>query len=135
MAVHKLTDAVFTLNSVALSDHVKSIELPQGCETLDDTFMGDTTRSNLGGLLTWSIKVTLGQDYAASSVDQTINALVGTVTTFTAKATSASTSTTNPVWSGSCLVKAYTPIGGTVGDLHVTTLELASAGALSRATA
>lgn len=135
MAVHKLTDAVFTINSVALSSYVKGIELPQGCESLDDTFMGDTTRSSLGGLLTWSVKVTLGQDYAASQVDATISPLVGTVTTFTTRATSAATSSTNPQWSGSCLVKGYKPVGGQVGELHLTELELESAGTLTRATA
>lgn len=134
MATHKLYDAVFTLNSVALSAWVKAIELPQGCESLDDTFMGDTTRSHVGGLLTWSIKVTLGQDYASSAPDQSINALVGTVTTFTVKASSASTSATNPQWSGSCLVAGYKPVGGTVGELHITELQLESASTLTRAT-
>ena len=39
--------------------------------------MGDTTRTHLGGLKTWSIEVDLLQDYASSSTDQTLNALVG----------------------------------------------------------
>lgn len=135
MATHKLHNAYFVINSVNLSAWVKAIELPQGCESLDDTFMADTTRSHAGGLLTWSLKVTLGQDYVASAVDQTINALVGTVTTFEVRADAGSVSTTNPKWSGSCLVKGYKPLGGTVGDLHLTELELDSASTLTRATA
>jgi len=44
---------------------------------LDDTVMGDTTRSNIAGLLNWSIDVEFLQDFASAKVDATLFALVG----------------------------------------------------------
>ena len=129
-----LYDAYFVLNSVNLSANVKSIRLPYGVESLDDTAMGDTTRTHLGGLKTWSIEVDLLQDYASSSTDQTLNALVGSTYAFEIRPTSGSVSATNPKWTGTALVKDYQPIGGTVGELHMTRLVLESASALTRAT-
>lgn len=129
-----LYDAYFVLNSVNLSANVKSIRLPYGVESLDDTAMGDTTRTHLGGLKTWSIEVDLLQDYASSSTDQSLNALVGGTYAFEIRPTSGSVSATNPKWTGTALVKDYQPIGGTVGELHMTRLMLESASALTRAT-
>lgn len=135
MAVHKFVDGYIVINSVNLSAWAKSITIDTGVEKLDDTFMGDTTRSNLGGLLTWSVKVDFGQDYAASAVDVTLSPLHGTVTAIEVRPTSAAVAVTNPKWTGSALVDYKHPVGGTVGELHMTSVELASAGTLTRATA
>lgn len=132
MAVHKLYNASVVINSVDLSDHVKSVTVTTGAEALDDTAMGDTTRSNLGGLLTWSISVDFEQDYASAKVDATLSPLVGTTTVVVVKADSAAVSATNPSWTGTGLLTAYQPVGGTVGDLHMTQAQFASAGTLSR---
>lgn len=134
MAVAPLIDAYFVINSVNLSAWTKSIRLPQGVESLDDTSMGDTTRSHLGGLKNWSIEVDLMQDYASGGPDQTINGILGTVVAIECRPTSASASATNPKWTGNALVKDYQPIGGTVGEIHMTRLVLESAGNLTRAT-
>lgn len=135
MAQHPLIDAFFSINAVNLSGSVKTIRLPQGIESLDDTAMGDLTRTHLGGLKTWSIEVDLLQDFAASQADATISPIVGTVVAFEIRPTSAVVSTTNPKWTGSVLVKDYQPVGGTVGEIHLTRLMLESAGPLTRATA
>lgn len=134
MAAHKIYNASVVINSVDLSDHVKSVSLPQECEALDDTNMGDTTRSNFGGLLKWQIDVEFMQDYASSKVDQTLNTLVGATTTIVVKADSGSVSATNPSWTGTGLLSSYKPVGGTVGDLHLTNATFLSAGTLARAT-
>lgn len=134
MAIHKLYNASVVINSVDLSDHVKSVTLNTGVEALDDTAMGDTTRSNLGGLLTWGLSIDFEQDYASGKVDATLDPLRGTTTTFVVKADSGSVSATNPSWSGTGLLTAYDPINGAVGDLHMTQAQFASAGTLTRAT-
>lgn len=134
MAVHKLTDAYIVVNSVNLSAWCKSVTVDTGVDKLDDTFMGDTTRSNLGGLLTWSIKADFGQDYASNAVDQTLSPLHGTTTTIEVRPTSSAVSATNPKWSGTALVDYKQPVGGQVGELHMTSCEFASAGTLTRAT-
>ena len=135
MATHKFSDGYIVINSVNLSAWAKSITLETGVDKLDDTFMGDTTRSNLGGLLTWSVKVDFGQDYASSAVDQTLSPLHGTTTSIEVRPTSGSASTTNPKWTGTALVEYKQPVGGQVGELHMTSVELPSAGTLTRATA
>lgn len=134
MAQHPLYNAYFVINSVNLSAWVKTIKLPQGVESLDDTAMGDTTRTHLGGLKTWSVEVDLEQDYGSSAVDQTLNALIGTTQSIEVRADAGSVSATNPKWTGTALVKDYQPIGGSVGELHMTRLVLESASALTRAT-
>jgi hypothetical protein len=134
MAVHKFIDGYISINGVNLSAWAKSITLDTGVDKLDDTFMGDTTRSNLGGLLTWSVKVDFGQDYAAATVDPTLSPLHGTTTAIEVRPTSGSASATNPKWTGTALVDYKQPVGGQVGELHMTSVELASAGSLTRAT-
>ncbi len=134
MAVHKLTDAYLVINSVNLSAWTKSVTIDTGVDALDDTFMGDTTRSNLGGLLTWTVKAEFGQDYASSAVDQTLSPLHGTPTSIEVRPTSGSVSSTNPKWSGTALVNYKQPVGGQVGELHMTSVELLSAGTLTQAT-
>lgn len=134
MSQHLLYNAYLSVNGVALSGWTKTVRVPQGVESLDDTAMGDTTRTHLGGLKTWSVEADLEQDYASSAVDQTLNAIVGTVVAIEVRPDAGSVSATNPKWTGNALVKDYQPIGGTVGELHMTRLMLESAGPLTRAT-
>lgn len=133
MAVHKFYNASVVINSVDLSDHVKSVTINTGAEALDDTAMGDTTRSNLGGLLTWGISVDFEQDYASGKVDATLYPLVGTTTTIVVKPDAGSTAATNPKRTGTALLTSYDPVGGTVGDLHMTQAQFVAAGTLTRA--
>lgn len=134
MAAHKLYNAYVLINSVDLSDHVKSVTLNHGSESLDSTVMSNTTRAHIGGLLTWDLTVDFEQDYASAKVDATLAALVGTVTTFEIRSDAGSVSATNPKWSGSGLLSSYKPVGGTVGDLHMTQAKFESGGTLTRAT-
>ena len=97
MATFVYTDASVVVNSVDLSDHVKSCSLNYEAEMLDDTVMGDTTRSNMAGLLNWSIDVDFLQDFASAKVDATLFTLVGAAAfTVVLKPTSGSVSSTNP---------------------------------------
>lgn len=134
MATHVLTDAVLTINSVDLSDWCKSATLEYEAEPIDETAMGDTTRINIGGLKSWSLSADLMQDYASSAVDQTLFSLIGTQVAVKLKATSASNSATNPEYQGTGLITGYAPVGGSVGELHMTRVSIACASALTRAT-
>ena len=135
MATFVYTDASVVVNSVDLSDHVKSCTLNYEAEMLDDTVMGDTTRSNIAGLLNWSIDVEFLQDFASAKVDATLFSLVGAAAfTVTVKPTSASVSATNPSFSGSAVLESYPPMSGSVGDLETASATFRSAGTLARAT-
>jgi hypothetical protein len=136
MTAFKFTDAFYSHGGVDLSAWVKEINLDYEAETLDETAMGDTTRKNLGGLLNWSASVTFKQDFTASAPDVTLFSTVGTVVTIIIRADkSDGVGATNPNYTGSALVTSYKPFGQGVGDLAMATLELVSAGALSRAVA
>jgi len=134
MATFTLTDATVTVNSVDLSDWITSVTLQIKVDDQEDTAMGDTYRSRIGGLKEWSMDIDFNADFAASAVDQTVWPLLGTVTAVTVKATSASNSSTNPQYSGSVLVAEYSPIDGDVGDLATTSVSWPGTGTLSRAT-
>jgi len=128
------TDASGVFDSVDLSDHIKSITLNYSAEMLDDTAMGDDTRSKKGGLKDWSMDITFHQDYAAANVDATFFALVGSTFSCVLKPTSAAVSATNPSFTGTGILESYSPMGGGVGDLEETTVTIQSAGTLVRAT-
>jgi hypothetical protein len=136
MAVTHLSDAMVRVNSVVLSDHVKSVELSYEAEPLDDTVMGDATRSNLAGLKNWNLSVTFAQDYAATEVDATLFSLIGAAAfpVTVRPDSSTATSATNPNFNGTAILTSYPPVGGAVGDFHETTATFASAGDLTRAT-
>ena len=135
MASFAFTDAAVTVNSVDLSDYVRQVTLNVSADELDDTAMGDTFRSRIGGLRDWSVAIEFKSDFGASLVDETLFPLLGTTTTVTVKPTSAATSATNPLYSGTVLVSQVNPMGNSVGDLATVSVTWNGAGTLSRATA
>lgn len=134
MASFAFIDARVEVNSVVLSSYVRAVTLNVSADELDDTAMGDTYRSRIGGLKDWSLQLEFNSDFAASAVDATIWPLLGTTTTCKVRPTSASIGTTNPEYSGSALVSQHNPMGNSVGDLATVSNQWPGAGTLSRAT-
>lgn len=134
MATFVLTNAYLTVNSVDLSDHVQSITLNGTVDEIDDTAMGDSWHSRVGGLKDWNITVEFQQDFAASKVDATLWAAFGTVVTVALKSVNTTTAATNPQYSGSVLINDYSPVSNAVGELATVSVSWPGAGTLSRAT-
>lgn len=134
MASIPFIDADFRVNSVNLSPYVTSVTLDYTADELDDTAMGDTHRSFIGGLKEFTLTVEFNQDFASSAVDQTLWPLFGTVTTWTLKATSAANAATNPQYSGSVLINQYPPFGNAVGEKATVSVTWRGTGNLARAT-
>lgn len=132
MAVFVLTDAAVTINAVNLSGLVKKVTVKTTADDKDSTAMGATYKARLGGLKDWTMDIEFNQDFAAAQVDATLFPLLGTTSTITAKSTSAANSATNPQYSGSGLLKNYTPLQNTVGDLAAATANFIGAGTLTR---
>ncbi len=133
MATFVFTDAVVTVNAVVLSDHVRQVSLTHEAEALDETAMGATTRTNRAGLLAWNAEIEFYQDFAASEVDVTVNALVGAAAfALLIRSTSGAISATNPEYTGNAIVTSYPILGNSVGELAVSTVSFLSAGALTR---
>jgi len=134
MATFVFTDASVTINSVDLSDHVRSVTLDITAEEQDDTAMGATFRSRKGGLRDGSISLEFNSDFAASEIDATIFPILATNVAFVVKPTSSAVSSTNPSYSGNCLVTQHVPVGNAVGDLATTSVTWPTSGTITRAT-
>jgi hypothetical protein len=115
-------DLRFELNSVDLSDWATSVSWPIEFEELEDTAFGDTGRSRLAGLEDNTLTVNFNQDFAASAVDATISAVLGTVVVCKGRPTSGSISATNPELVTSFLISKYDPFSSDVGSLAKTSV-------------
>jgi hypothetical protein len=128
-----LTDAYVTFDSQNLSSYVRSVTLTYEAEALDETLMGDTTRTHIGGLKSWSADVELYED-TNRAVDAIMFSRVGSVATLVIRADATGKSGTNPEYSGSALLESYPIFGAGVGEISSVTVTFQSAGALSRST-
>ena len=139
MARIVLTNAYITINSVNLSDHIKSVTLTTSDDIVETTAFGSTARTRVAGLADSSVALEFDQDYAASSVEATINAagasLVGTVTAIVVKPNGATTAADNPSFSFNALISEWTPLNGAVGELATASVTWPISGAITKAVA
>jgi len=137
MARIVLTNAYITINSVNLSDHIKSVTLTTSDDIVETTAFGSTARTRVAGLADNSVALEFDQDYAASSVEATINAagssLVGTVTTIVVKPNGATTAADNPAYTFSALISEWTPLSGAVGELATASVTWPISGTITKA--
>lgn len=137
MARIVLTNAYITINSVNLSDHIKSVTLTTSDDIVETTAFGSTARTRVAGLADNSVALEFDQDYAASSVEATINAagssLVGTVTTIVVKPNGATTAADNPSYTFSALISEWTPLNGAVGELATASVTWPISGVITKA--
>jgi len=118
VAVFVLTDASVTVNSVDLSSYVTSVTLNYEKDSVEVTAMGSSGHVFTGGLQNNTLDITFNQDFAATKVAATLDALIGTTTTVVVKPTSAAVSATNPSYTMSnAFLAATQPVAGSVGDL------------------
>ncbi len=115
-----LKDAVITVDGNNLSDHASNVSLELTTDEVDVTSMtASSFRETLDGFKDASINVTFFSDFAAGKTDAILWPLsqAGTAFPVTVKATSAATSSTNPIFSlPAARLYNYSPIAGGVGD-------------------
>jgi hypothetical protein len=134
MANVVLTNAFVSLNSVNLSALVRSVTLNYAAQLQDDTAMGDTAVSRIGGLKDWSLEIEFFQDYDSSKVDATLFTLVGSTFAVEVRHSAASASATNPKYTGTGILESYQPVGGAVGENLMAPVTIQGVGALTRGT-
>lgn len=106
------------INSVDLSDHVKSITLNRTFDELEVSAMGDSSHRFTKGLESSTLTLSFLSDTAAASVNATLQAAWGTTVTFSLIQTKGTAvSATNPLYTGSILVNKTTDLNGAVGDI------------------
>lgn len=113
-------NSYFKLGTYDLSQCVQSISLNINYEQLDVTASGDSSRKYLKGLAAHQISGTLylTQDaIAAQATRAVLDSLKGTAAAFEVAPNGSTASSTNPKYSGSCFVNAYTPVNGAQGDV------------------
>lgn len=135
MAKMVLKAAFVSLSGTDLSSYCKKIELK--CEVDEQevtTWASAGWKELLGGLASGELSLDFLQDFAAGALDSILWPLFGTVVTFEVRPSNAAASASNPKFTGSVLVKEYSPLSGSPGDVAETGLSMPTSGAVSRAT-
>jgi hypothetical protein len=111
-----------TYNAVDLTNHVKSVTINMDYNDVDITAMNATSVAHAPGLRDDSIEIEFFQDFAASSVHQTVNSFNGSATgaTLVIQSSGSTVSTTNPKFTLLSSPYTYQPIDGTVGTASMT---------------
>ena len=111
------------------------MELALESDDLETTAFGSDFRSRIGGLKTGSLTLQFMQDFGAASVDATLFPLYNTLATVVIVPTSGTVTSTNPSYTATCLVNAYSPASASVGDLVVFSVTWPTSGTVLRGTA
>ncbi len=101
MAKFAATDYYVTINGADFSTNLNSVELSQEADDLETTAFGSSWRTRIGGLKQASLTLNFMQDFAAGSVDATLNPLLGSIATVVIKPTSGTVTATNPTYTRS----------------------------------
>ena len=118
MAVFLNNQVGVKINTVDLSDHVKSITLNRQFDELEVTAMGDSSHRFVKGLESSTLTFSFLNDDAAASVLATLQAAWGTSVAFSLLQTKGTAvSATNPLYTGTILVNKTTDINGATGDI------------------
>lgn len=134
MAKFAATDYAVSINGTSFSNNLNSVELTIEADDLETTAFGGTFRTRVGGLKSASVTLNFMQDFAAASVDATLNTLVGSIATVVIIPAGTSVSATNPSYSSTCLVTQYSPMASSVGDLATFSVTWPVTGTVTRGT-
>ena len=135
MAVFLNNGVGVKVNSVDLSDHVNNVSLNRNFDELEVTAMGDSGHKFIKGLEASSITLDFLNDTATSSVLQTLQAAWGTnVTVVLLQNKGTAVSSTNPLYTMTCLINGTTDINGATGDLSMQSLSFNVSGTIAVAT-
>ena len=122
MAKLVLRNCSITVNGVNFSDHVDEVQIDLKKASIDTTNFSGGGKEQVAGLKEDAFTVSFQQDFAAAEVDATLYPLYNNETEFTVVVTptNAAVSTTNPSYTGTCILLEYTPLAGKVGTLSTT---------------
>lgn len=134
MAVFAATDLEVTIDTVDFSASLAAVTLDISKEQLETTAFGDAARTYIAGLQDASVTFSFHQDFAASAVDATLHAALGTEVAIVVKPTSDAVGSGNPSYSFNALVTQIVPFSSNVGDLATQDVSFPISGAITRAT-
>jgi hypothetical protein len=121
MAIFLQNNVGVKINSVDLSDHITSVTLTQNFDELEVTALGDSAHKMVKGLEASTLTLDFLNDFAAASVQATLQAAYGTtVTAVLLPVKGTAVSATNPLYTVSILINNLTPLNGAVGDISTS---------------
>ena len=131
-----LRNPYFSLDGNELSGSIRSMSIPEGWETPDNTTGGQNTRTVEKGLKTWSISITLEQDFDDNEVFDRLQAAYDSTdpVALIIRPTSAVRGVNNPQFDCNAHLTSFDPIGQSVGDYQEVTAEFMAAGDLAVST-
>jgi len=136
MAAFSMTDCYIAIAGVDRSQYIKSVTVHVEAAELDSTDFADSGWTvPITGIKSGNVQLTFNQDMAASQLDSILWPLMFSTQTFEIRATNSAVGTSNPKYTGSMLIREYTPLTGGVGDLAEVSVTFPLSGALIRATA
>jgi hypothetical protein len=144
MARLVLTNVEVNIAGVDLSNHIASVTLGSTYDVIETTaFAGvsgaagnvpNAAKTRTAGLVDNSVTLEFHQDFAASSVEQTIYPLLGTtVQVVVQPVASGSVDATNPSYTFQAVVSEWTPLNGAVGELATASVTWPITGAITKA--
>lgn len=134
MAKFVATDYAITIGTASFSTSIAAVTLDISADEQETTSFGADYRTRIAGLKDASLTLDFHQDFGAASVDATLFPLLGSAVAFTIVPTSGTVSATNPSYSGTALVTAYSPFANSVGDLATLSVTWPVTGAVTRGT-
>lgn len=135
MAAFALVNPYVSLASNDLTNYVRAVTLDVTVDEADTTNAGSSSwKTMVGSLKGGSISLTFNQDVAASALDSIMWPLLGTSVAFEIRATTSAVGTSNPKWTGSCIVTGWQPVAGSVGDTAQVSVSFPTTGTITRAT-
>ena len=122
------SQAFLEINGVNLSAYVREIAVNLSAEALDDSAMGDTYRSKIGGPRDAGFAVTFNQDFGAGAVHQTLIGAIGTSACYEVRGVNTCTAPDNPSVSGIAIMTNYDVLAGPWGALLTSPIQFAGKG-------
>lgn len=132
MAKFVATDYTITIDGDDLSASLAAVTLDISIDEQETTAFGSSNKTRIGGLQDGSVSLDFHQDFGADSIDATLFPLLGTVVPITISPTGEAVSATNPTYTFSCLVTAYSPFASSIGDLATLSVSWPVTGAVVR---
>ncbi len=122
MAKVVLKECYIVVNGTNFSDHVNAVTVTLEKDDVETTNFSGGGRERVAGLKDDSFEITFQQDYDAASTDAVLYPLYDNETEFEVEVRpfSGAVSSTNPSYTGTCILLEYAPLDGKVGDLSET---------------
>lgn len=134
MAIEALTDGYLALATTDFSGHVTDVDVDNPNDGNEITPINSENHDYNKGLGRPMLNFTVLNDYAASSIDATMRAALGTKVAFTAAHAGSSASATNPVYSGSVYVNQWKGPSGSGGSNEEISVSFPICGSMTIAT-